>query len=698
MTEPSAPPQSPPSSPFSTHSAGPGTLSDLQSLDSLSDYNSESSGEGPGGTDVASEDELDQTLDEYDMLSSRDFGAAPHAPSTTSSSGHTRSSQQSVADHVGDHSLRFSYPAPSSRHDVESRGSAASESAYSFVRDAVPSTSGKESDKDDDIKEAEKDTELTPLSSRLVERDPVVRHSAISHWLQSTGGAAPRPLESSTPRSQVSATNAEGVFTLEELASVTSAATPPPLLSASAASTRLSTPELLSPTRSQSPVPSKNEKMKNEKPFFRDPEVSRPPSVKPLPFGFDPEPSQAAVAHSLHLKLEQLASTAGATGAARIARAPLVKHFLVLLGAAVVLGAASALLDVPVSGVLWPAHFSGANQAATGTDGSAVASTSVLPSIKTDATMANPSQAPSAHSPPSPCPHFCALSLVSPHTSVSIFHPRGVVTPSCSPTSDGFVIVKVAASPPRQKRPTRQLLKHSCSAVCPAPLRGPKQWPTARKAKLIQSGGKKRRTKAPARATPKFKRTTQSTTTTHADRCFHRHTLGHRSMHPTLDLSHAFGLLAPASRRARLVVDQLRGETQRVVALTREITRDGTRAARALIEGSKAQLLLDGRALIDSGRALILEATEGSHDLVDFQTAQKWAEEWQEALRRPAEEWRQKLVRTPVAREIKRAAKGYGHLRRGEVGVQFSDRKMRVFPKSCEAEGEESCGMRKRRS
>ena len=154
---------------------------------------------------------------------------------------------------------------------------------------------------------------------------------------------------------------------------------------------------------------------------------------------------------------------------------------------------------------------------------------------------------------------------------------------------------------------------------------------------------------------PKYRRTAT------AERCFHRqphhlhHSSGHRYTHGRADFATALSTLSHVARAHLMLAEQ---GARRV---TTQLRIEGTRTARKLIGGS--------------------------HELVDLDQAQRWADDLRQALRRRT---------SPVQRTIQRAAKGYGHLRRGEVGVGFSMRNPRVYPKSCEDLGENACLLRRR--
>lgn len=348
-----------PVAPASPAASDPAALPDdlLESLSSsdTSDWSSEH-----GGTDVASEDDLDQAVREYDMLASQDWGRSRSDSSLVSSGRESSNGEGEESGAPTSDRMRLSFPDPmslvegvpveQSSEGVAHDDAGEDDGTYPFILDArqppkeplEESQVTKENQEDED---ADAVVESTPLSSRLVERDlpkPAVRVATprdnyISEWVQTTGDAAggTPSLVSSTPTvkkdvPEVLLTPLAPAVVFDELSSRASTSTPPPLLSE--VSTRTSTSELFSPL----PGSGEATPLRNLR--------TRPPSAQSS-FATEKQATLES-AQSLQSKLEELASTGKRSSVVS-------RRLLLLLTATVALATASSLLDIPHSGLLF---------------------------------------------------------------------------------------------------------------------------------------------------------------------------------------------------------------------------------------------------------------------------------------------------------------------------------------------------------
>ncbi|KAK4703185.1 hypothetical protein P7C70_g3031, partial [Phenoliferia sp. Uapishka_3] len=611
--------------------------SDSHSSSSHSDWASDT-----GVTDLASEDDL-EAISSYDMFTSQDWGHAAgprlgagisrtRSEESFSSLGSHSNTEESVCEKCDD-SIGLSFPRPSSVEDAESgdgRGRASSvagtdnsgDTGYSLLLDAQDPTESFNKGKESTVEEGQ-----TPLSSRLVERDESTAQAArdvrdIPNWLQSTGmasGSAKAQLQTAESSFRAASTYEEN--DLRRRASTRSPSTPPPLLSGT--STHFSTPELLSP---------------GEKTPFNAPDITRPSSVRPAPFGYDEKEAALESARSLQAKLEELSLASTGKRSSLLS-----KRLVLLLGAAVALAAASSMGETSITGFIFarqdlevatpsasvlpsaPVYVS--TNFPTGSISVAISSST----LGRSADVNSPSMAPPRH-----CPEACALSLVDSRTSLSVFRPhveqqkrqsnlRVHPNASSSLREDDSSHLPDASSSAHRCKGKHRKTPSRCGASCAARERRREM-----KSHKRNVGGPIRRRKL---AMPK--------------KCFHRmpHP-GSSQTHPHLrqDFSNAFSAF---SDLARTHLDKAERGARRVVNRAEKLS------ARLQTDGSRK----------------VREIFEGSHELVDFQQAQKWADDVRDSLRRRT---------TPVAHTIRRAAKGYGHLRRGEFGIEFTTRNSRV--------------------
>ncbi|KAM0752512.1 hypothetical protein T439DRAFT_209926 [Meredithblackwellia eburnea MCA 4105] len=692
----------------------------------LSDWASDD--QAGGGTDIASEDELDQAIEQYDMLASQDWGAASQrsfsgaslsslddetgaeggggggssatsAKETSSEAG--RSSRSAASDR-----LKLSFPDPTSlaaaeEHDGDEADESGAEDAanYSLMLESISSSKAPSSRGAMSTVLLE-DTDKTPLSSRLVERpgeasqvpfasradsSSSYRVGDISDWVQATGDAAGGSRRSNTLRSS-SKSPKVGVVAgspppappslpaalLDELASRTSMSTPPPLLSA--ASTSVSTPQITSaPSGDRTP--------------FLESDIPRPSSARPYSTPVEKE-ATIDTARSLQTKLEELASTGKRVGATGISR-----KLLIVITTAVALATASSLLGIPITGFPRAADLEVISESITASSVSSTSTISsrpeptsldpVAPSPPAIAASASSSSGgPTIITPAvvipatnsaivvdkdqiisSSCPKSCGLSLLDSRTSLSVFNPptlskrgsallRALSNYSTGSSQDTPKEESIRDTrSPRQKRKDERKARKQCRSTCSA---------ERRRAKSRQLFNSRRR----------------STSTEGAKRCFHRQPHqnhfadGHRYIHGRKEeLVKSLSVISHAARvhvvRAERGAKRLAARAEQIGAI---LQIEGGRTARALIEGSQERAL------------------------VELHQAQKWADDLHRSLTLRA--------KPAVAKSLRRAAKGYGHLRRGELGIDFSLKHPKLYAKPCSEIGarhREACFAQRRR-